>query len=347
MHVLSRGSLMCTNLSLFSASAKQPYVISARTMDFAVDLATQVSVVPRGQSFPELTPAQFPLTWTNKFGYVGMLSSLEGCEGISDGLNEAGLSIGALWLACSDYPVAGTASAPAIYNGNVADWVLGNFDSVAALKDRLNSVTVVNLSEINSEMRVLLHFVVQDATGAAMIIEFVNGQMQTYDTDNGVMTNAPPYPYHTDNMTNYVNLSLSNNAAEFWGQQLNGSGCLGMPGDYSAPSRFVRAWMLQQSTQNFTPNTTEEAVGLAARILQNFATPMGAVVTDSESAPLDYTQWGVIRDQKERVYYFFSQFNNGLFAVDLKKIDFATAKPAVLQVIQPQWVTDLTAELLV
>jgi choloylglycine hydrolase len=117
-----------------------------------------------------------------------------------------------------------------------------------------------------------------------------------------------------------------------------------MPGDYTAPSRFIKATMLQQSTQNYTPENQEQAVGLALRILQNFGTPKGSVV-EVNDGKLDYTQWGVVRDHKNLVYYFFTQFNNNIFSVDLSKINFETVKPNGISIEQPVWTTDITPSL--
>ncbi|MFM7575649.1 MAG: linear amide C-N hydrolase, partial [Microcystaceae cyanobacterium] len=98
-------------------------------MDFARDLKTQVKVIPQGQSFPSLenTPLHNPLKWQNKYGYVGMECNLGLPTAIStsDGLNEAGLSIAALWLPDSSYPSSESATTPTLYNSCLPDWILG------------------------------------------------------------------------------------------------------------------------------------------------------------------------------------------------------------------------------
>jgi len=339
---------MCTNFSLFSTGKSNDYTITARTMDFAPDLHTELRVQKRGQSFPDLalSPVKHPLKWVNQYGYVGMQGKLGVMYAISDGINEKGLSVASLWLPDSVYPndASASSSSPALYNICFCEWVLGNFASVAELKAGLNKVTVINISELDPKARVLLHYAVTDSTGANMIVEFTNGEMQTYDSDNGVMTNAPPYPYQVTNLNSYINLSLKNNPQEIWGQELNGSGCLGMPGDYTPPSRFVKAYMLQQSVQYYTPTNIQEAIGLCARILQNFAIPMGAVVMDDNSG-MDYTQWCAIRDHKNLVYYYLTQFNNNLFSVDLKQIDFSQTATKSTPIEQQSWVTDITAKM--
>ncbi len=209
-----------------------------------------------------------------------MRSTLGGVFGLPDGINEAGLSIASLWLPVSQYPLSQSSTNPVIYNSNLVDWALGNFDTVESLQSAINSITVANINEIVSQLNLPLHYVVSDSSGANIIIEFTNQSMQVYESNNAVLTNAPAYPYH------------------------------------------------------------------------NVATPLGSILpSDFASAStdkpedLDYTQWGVIRDHKELVYYFFTQFNNNLFSVDLKKIDFSQAQASTVSVIQPNWQTDITSSL--
>lgn len=338
---------MCTNFALFSTSSNSTYAITARAMEFAGSLNTQIQITPQGQSFPvaALTPPTNALTWQNQYGYIAMTGEGDGFSASTDGLNEKGLSVGLLWLPGSEYPTSQAATNPIIYNGALGDWILGNFDSVASLKSALATITVININERDPNAFFPLHYIVSDNTGANLIIEFVNGQMQTYEPENGVMTNAPPYPYHLANLSNYVNLSVKNSPQVWWGQEINGSGCLGMPGDYTPPSRFVRATMLQQSAQNYTPKNLQEAIGLATRIVTSFGIAMGSQAEANNPQLGDYTLWGVIRDHKNLVYYFYTSFNNNLSAIDLKELDLTQGKLTLKPLIQPTWSIDLTEQL--
>jgi len=338
---------MCTNFALFSTGTNSTYAITARAMEFTGSLGTQIQITPQGQSFPvaSLTPATNPLTWKNKYGYVAMTGGNSEFSAATDGLNEMGLSVGLLWLPGTQYPTAEASTQPIILNGALGDWILGNFASVESLKSALNSITVININEQYPTANFPLHYIVSDNTGANLIIEFVNGAMQTYQPENGVMTNAPPYPYHLANQSNYVNLSVKNSPQVWWGQEINGSGCLGMPGDYTPPSRFVRATMLQQSAQNYTPKNLQEAIGLATRILTSFGIAMGSQADTNNPQVGDYTLWGVIRDHKNLVYYFYTSFNNNLSAIDLKELDLSQGKITLKPLIQPTWLIDLTQQL--
>lgn len=340
---------MCTNFSLFSADANSAYKISARTMDFNVHLNAQATVTPRGQSFPQNPPANNPLKWQNQYGYVSMQCTVGAVTRAADGINEKGLSVGALWLADAQYPTAESASAekPALYNLDFCEWVLGNFDTLETLQEALSSVTVISSTELTSGADILIHYIATDSSGGSLIIEYANGTLQTYQSANGVMTNTPTYPWHLNNLVNYLNLSLENSPNEMWGGQVNGSGLLGMPGDYVSPNRFIRTWYLQQSTTQYSPQNLGEAVGLAARILQNCAMPIGSTKMTGLAADecFEYTQFGVIRDHQNFGYYFFTQFNNNLFFIDLTKIDFSKVSAAI-STVQPQWSLDITEQLL-
>lgn len=340
---------MCTNFSLFNKSANADYVITARTMDFSIDLNAKVTVTPRNQSFPQQVPAKSPLKWKNQYGYVSMQCDVGSISRAGDGINEKGLSVGMLWLADAVYQEANSANAKktAIYNIDVADWILGNFDSVPAVKEALNKVTVISSSPLTNNLDILVHYVVTDSESNSLIIEYTSVGLQIYDSDNGVMTNTPPYPWHLNNLVNFLPLSLENSPKKMWGGQVNGSGLLGMPGDYVPTNRFIRAWYLQQSTTQYSPKNVGEAIGLAARILQSCAMPIGSTkITDlPRDEQLEYTQFGVIRDHKNLTYSFFTQFNHNLFTVDLKKIDFKNKFYAIPSK-QPQWNIDITDALL-
>jgi choloylglycine hydrolase len=86
-----------------------------------------------------------------------------------------------------------------------------------------------------------VHFYITDASGAVVIAEYVNGKLSRHDDQLGVLTNSPPFNWQMTNLSNYVNLSpvnvpeldLANNLEiQNFGQ---GSGMLGIPGDYTPP----------------------------------------------------------------------------------------------------------------
>ena len=112
------------------------------------------------------------------------------------------------------------------------------------------------------------------------MIEYVDGELHTYDNPIGVITNSPTFDWQQTNLRNYINLSTVNaSPLTIDGVTLapfgQGSGMMGLPGDFTPPSRFVRAVALSQDA---VPGQDAEAtVKVAFHILDSFDIPLGAV----------------------------------------------------------------------
>ena len=132
------------------------------------------------------------------------------------------------------------------------NWLLGNFASVDEVKANFDKVVLAPVVLDAIKQVPPVHFVVQDRSGKAVVIEPLNKSLKIYDNPLGVLTNSPTFDWHMTNLRNYVNLSATNvpplnlggvTLAQF-GQ---GSGLRGLPGDFTPPSRFVRAVAFSQS----------------------------------------------------------------------------------------------------
>ena len=108
------------------------------------------------------------------------------------------------------------------------------------------------------------HFFLQDRSGKSLVVEPVDGTLKVHDAPLGVMTNAPTYDWHMTNLVNYINLSVKDvDSAKVGDVTLSafgsGAGLLGLPGDFTPPSRFVRAVAFSQSA---APNATRRRRGV-------------------------------------------------------------------------------------
>jgi choloylglycine hydrolase len=152
----------------------------------------------------------------------------------------------------------------------------------------------------------------------------------------GVITNAPTYDWHILNQTNYLNLSTNPTKPGDFGSYTiksfgGGSGLVGLPGDFSSPSRFVRAATFTATCRPLSNST--EAVFEAFRILDNFNIPLGAQLP-GEKIPenmTSVTQITSTSDLKEKVYYYHTMWNREVRKIDLKKIDFSTIEETKIQ----------------
>ena len=173
-----------------------------------------------------------------------------------------------------------------------------------------------------------LHYLVTEPSGKAVVIEYLNGDLKLFDAPLGVITNSPTYDWHEINLRNYLNLSAvalpSRKIEEMNFAPLGGgSGMIGLPGDFTPPSRFVRAVAFSKSARS-TP-TGEETVYELFRILDNFNVPLGAAEGEGEDKTKGMrssTLWTSVWDTKNLVMYYHTQNNRRVRQVDLKKLDF-------------------------
>lgn len=327
----------CTS---FVISTTDNTPVYARTMEFAVDMKSHLVGLP--QNLP-LT-GQKGLAWQAKYAVIGM--NAYGMPALVDGMNEKGLTGGILY-----FPgFAGYTEPQAVAPGKglapweFLTWALTNFATVAEVKAALAAQDIRVMDVILPEMGMAppVHYTLHDTTGAAIVIEPVDGGLKVYDNPLGVMTNAPTFDWHMTNLRNYVKLTpvevppLHINAATFTPLGA-GSGLLGIPGDMTPPSRFVRASALVLSAQK--PAGGLQGVRMAEHIINSFDIPKGLVQVPAteKSAPLDYTQWTAVADMGSMRYYVKTWDNPVLSGTGF--MDFDTHGKAMVTFALPQTTT--------
>lgn len=318
----------CTGITL---KAEDASIIQARTMEWgAFDLQSEVMVTPRGLTLQSTTHDDKPgLKWKSKYGVLG-LNALHK-PAYTDGINEKGLSTSVLYLpGYTEYQAYDPKQADkSLGSLDLAMWLLTNFATVGEVRDGLPQVRVVPVpvKELGG-IPAPLHFLVSDATGKTIVIEYLRGELYVFDNPVGTLTNSPEFPWHLTNLSNYVGLQAQSwepiKVGDLEVKPLGvGAGMLGLPGDYSPPSRFVRAVALRNTVRPLA--TGEDAVLEAFRILNNFDIPLGAVDAPGKDI-LGSTIWTSAMDTKALRYYYRTQYNSRLRVVDLKAVDFAKDK---------------------
>ena len=319
---------MCTD---FLLAAPDRSVVNGRSMEFGLDLKSRPFARRRGEIMRSSTPkrprAHDGLRWTVKYGYVGM--NALGLSSVVDGLNERGLSVGTLWLPGSEYQQVKRASR-ALSVLLVNDWLLGTCASVADVKKALPTVEVWAYKPMERKLSPV-HFAVHDARGHSIVIEYTDGELHIYDNPIATLTNAPVFPWHLDNVRNYVGLTPWDvgetrvNGAVF-PQTGHGSGLLGLPGDFTPPSRLIRTLFLMSAANHWARNG-RGARNLALHILNDVDIPKGVVRYKTRGkVGDDYTQWAVVKDLTRLLYDYRRYEDLDLRRIDLKKIDFRTIR---------------------
>ncbi len=319
-------------------------------MEFAQDLNSNLRSSPQGRNFKTTTADGKPgLSWTAKYGYV-YLDGM-GVDMSVDGMNEKGLSYGALYLP----GLAQYQTAPANQNSKVlpyyfiGDWILSNFATVDEVRKAVQNIYVV-AAPIPSlpALTLPLHFTIHDTNGNSIVLEYVGGNLTVYDNKVGVLTNCPEFDWHTTNLNNYVNLKPTNPnpivikdlTFVATGQ---GSGMLGLPGDISPPSRFVKMSVFKAVV--LPANDALTTVNLAEHMINNVDIPFGlAREPSSDNYTSEYTQWTVFKDITNKKFYYKTYDNPALSMVDMTKLDFSSKGPTLKMPIntKSEYIDDVT-----
>lgn len=298
--------LACTRLVYTGARGD---VITARSMDWSEDVMTNLWIFPRGMHRNgEVGPNSF--RWTSKYGSV-IASGYD--ISTTDGMNEKGLVVNALWLVESAYPEA-PGKRPGLTISVWAQYVLDSFDTVDAAVAALQKepFSVVTDKVPGQDRLATLHFSISDATGDSAIVEYLDGkQVIHHGRQFQVMTNSPTYDQQ---------LAL----ADYW-KQIGGTVML--PGTNRSSDRFVRALFYT----NAIPKAEDPAIAVASvfSVIRNASVPFG--ITTPDEPNISSTRWRTVSDQKRLVYYFESALTPNVFWVNLKDVDFSAATGKVMK----------------
>ncbi len=327
----------CTGITLKSQDGA---VVFGRTMEWGTfDLLSRVVIVPRGDPFTGHTPdGKSGLIWKVHHGFVGLDAPAMGEGLILDGMNEKGLAVNGFYLpGFTEYQAYDPAkSSVSIGPGDVVPYLLSTTATVDEAKAALANVRVTAVVAPSLGFAPPGHFIVTEPSGKAIVIEYVKGELVIFDAPLGVITNAPNYDWHITNLRNYLNLSKvalpSKRIEEMDFAPLGGgSGMIGLPGDNTPPSRFVRAVAFSQTARP-TP-MGQETVYELFRMLDNFNLPLGSAEGEGEAKTKDMrssTIWTTVYDTKNKALYYHTQHNRRVRTVDLSAIDFASLREQVL-----------------
>lgn len=338
-------AMACTGITV---KAQDGAVVHARTMEFGMNLHSQVLIIPRGYSLTALGPGDKPgLKWKAKYGALGL--NAFNLPSLADGMNEKGLGAGMFYLpGFAEYQkVTPTDQDKCLAPWDVVTWMLTNFASVDEVRAALPQVKVwpATLANISGSFQPL-HYLVTDKEGNSLVVEYVGGKLHLYDNSLGVITNSPPFDWHLNNLRNYVNLS-ANNVPQLKLKGINiyptgqGSGMLGLPGDITPPSRLIRAVAFTQAT--LPAPDGEEAVMSALRLLDSFYISKGmSRAWDKGKVHYDFTQWMDACDLKNLKFYFATYDNLTPKVVDMNKLDLNATKLQRIPITTGPRFTDVT-----
>lgn len=296
------ASFACTAVDIVAADKS---VIAGRTMEWAFDMKWTLVSQPKGTEVTLSAPKDLNLpevTVATKYPVVGVSAGIIPGGALLEGQNAEGLGMSGNFLpGFTEYQAVTKQDKNYVSILAFGSWALGNHATVADLRAALPTIKVWSDSSLPSgPTPPTIHFVFNDRSGDGMVVEYVGGELKIHDNVAHVLTNAPPYEWHLLNARNYLNLSTVGVTSRPLGSANvtalgQGGGTLGLPADYTPPSRFIRAAFLRHNIEQ--PANAGEAVQAIGHILNNVDIPLGiAQAKEGDQVVSDYTQWVAIKD---------------------------------------------------
>ncbi len=349
---------MCTSLSYTDAAGK---VYFGRTLELTVDLPYQVVYFPEGTPFSSAVEGHPALEYKARHAVLAVTMpdrkpSAEAPLGIGDlkvleGLNARGLTFSLL-----SYPAAGgtqqsVAMTRAVLSASdLGSWALAQFETVAELKEALAGQPVLlEALAILGGVESPFHYVVHDASGASLVIEFNRGEMSVHDNPVGVMTNGPEFGWHLTNLDNYTFLTNVDRSSATFGryaaaQPDSGIATAGLPASNTSVGRFVRAAFYAQFAEKAA--TPDEAVRTLAHVMNNFDRPRGITIDypqdggghlevagldqgGAEPYATEFTSWTNLSDLDRGLFFVRTYKVMNFSAFDLNRLS-ALKEPRVV-----------------
>ncbi|WP_204378424.1 linear amide C-N hydrolase [Agaribacterium haliotis] len=322
---LALTTYACTGLML---KTKDNNFVHGRTAEFGYFIDTDIVVTPRNYSVTGNTAHGPGMPFKTKYSSVGTIAF--GVPGYLDGMNEKGLSGGAFYFpGYAGYAKTDSSNKhKALSQSQFMSWALGQFKNIDELQKAIKNNEVVVTGFIVKgfgDEAPPFKYVFYDTSGKSIVVEPLNGELVVYDNPFGSMANSPTHDWHLTNLNNYIALDANNQEAlNINGTKLSafgqGSGMLGLPGDFTPPSRFVRATVF--SLTAIPSANSEDGVKQVFHLLNNFDIPVGIAREEVAGKILsDYTMITVARDPKELKYYWKTYEDQTIRVVDLKSFD--------------------------
>ncbi|WP_216031678.1 linear amide C-N hydrolase [Paracoccus marinaquae] len=322
--VASQSALACTGIIL---RADDGAVVQGRTMEFGFDIQSDIIAVPAGTNIEMLVLNKdvTGFSFEAKYGFAGA-NGLD-MPIVFDGMNTEGLYFGAFYFAGPAVFADLTEENrdQAVSSDELGNWILGQFATVAEVREALPKITVVGTYIDAIKGFAPFHYAVTDASGASIVIEYTKDGLAVHDNTVNALTNNPPFDWHLTNLRSYIGLSFENRDEITIGRETlrpfgQGTGMAGLPGDFTSPSRFVRAVAFANTAQPSAD--AAEAVFRSFHILNAFDIPMGAIQEQNPDGQVlkDYTIWTSASDTRNAVYFFKSYKSQVVESIDIRQV---------------------------
>lgn len=318
---------MCT-----AATYKTKCHYFGRNLDYEVGYGEEVVVVPRNLpfTFRRMEPME------RHYAMIGMAKVAGNYPLLYDATNEKGLSMAGLNFTKNAYYPPEAEEKDNITPFEFIPWILGQCANVDEARVLLAKINLVNIAFAPELPLSSLHWMISDRD-CSIVVESMKDGLHIHDNPVEVLTNNPPFEYHMYNLCNYLNLTIEPATNRLTDKVTlepysRGMGAMGLPGDLSSASRFVKVAFTRLNSRS--GDSESASVSQFFHILGSVAQQDGCVRIQGDD--FEKTLYSSCCNTDKGIYYYTTYENSQISAVDMHREDLEGTKVIAYPLITGQ-----------
>lgn len=318
---------MCTCINF---KTKDNYF--GRNLDLEYRFNEKVVITPRNYKFNLKNGTSI----TSKYSMIGMATVVSNYPLYAEATNEKGLSMAGLYFPKNACFFKEEDNKLNLSPYELIPYFLGLYSSISEIKKDITKLNITN-TPFSKEMPVSdLHWMISDES-ECIVIEQMEDGLKVYNNPIGVLTNNPPFEYHLNNINNYSNLSPYNSENTFsnkinLNQYGQGMGAIGLPGDNSPASRFIRASFNKLNSK--CEDDEKSSVTQFFHILDSVSMVQGTTITKENKN--DITTYSCCINTSKGIYYYKTYTNNQIIAIKMSEKEKNNKYLSIFDLIEEQ-----------
>ena len=303
-----------------------------RNLDFEHGYGEAVVVTPRNYPFTFRKAA----STENHYAIIGMAVVDNGYPLYFDGTNEKGLSMAGLYFPGNAVYLPEKPGMDNISPFEFIPWILGDCENITQVQEKLRNLNLVDIPYSGEYPLSPLHWLIADGD-TSLVVEPMADGIRIYENPVGVLTNNPPFDFHLHNLTGYLNLTREEPTSRFaqdyeLSPYSRGMGAIGLPGDLSSPSRFVRAAFVKLNS--VCDESDSASICQFFHILGSVAQQEGCARVGSSFEKTIYTS---CCNTDKGIYYYTTYKNPQITAISMHNTDLNQQDVSVFPLVrEPQ-----------
>lgn len=318
---------MCTCINF---KTKDNYF--GRNLDLEYRFNERVVITPRDYKFKLKNGSVI----NTKYSIIGMATVEDDYPLYAEATNEKGLSIAGLYFPNNAYYFPNDDSKLSLAPYELIPYFLGLYSSIKEIKEIILNLNIINIPFSDKYPVSDLHWMVSDSE-ECIVIEQMKDGLKVYENPYGVLTNNPPFHYQITNITNYRNLTPKYVESRFsdkisLGQYGQGMGAIGLPGDNTPTSRFVRAAF--NKLNSVSKDDEMSSITQFFHILESVSMIKGTTIT--KDGKYDITTYSCCINTNKGIYYYKTYTNSQITAVKMTEREKNKKELSIYNLLEEQ-----------